>query len=98
MKEEDWFMKEKNLPFDMEYLICYDKKRDIQTKGSLKGGGSWKGSLPFFWIYWKLSIRRFGKIFFLKCFDFGKLFFEKRAGHEIVSIIGGFNGEFILVT
>ncbi len=32
--------RKKNSPFDMEYLICYDKERDIQTKGSLKGGGS----------------------------------------------------------
>ena len=50
-----------------------------------------KVRFPFLLDLLKIVNQKIWKDFFLKCFDFGKLFFEKRAGHEIVSIIGGFN-------
>ena len=91
------YERKKNSPFDMEYLICYDKERDIQNKRIVKGGRIMKkfASL-FFWIYWKLSIRRFGKIF-PTIFDFGDFMFEMRPDMNW-SVVGGFIEEFILVT
>ena len=95
-KEKIALWEKKNSPVDMEYLICYDKERDIQNKRIVKGGRIMKKFASLLWIYWKLSIRRFGKIF-PRIFDFGDFIFEKRPDMNC-SIVGGFIEEFILVT
>ncbi len=77
-KKENWFY-ERNLPFDMEYLIVVLLIRNeiFKQKVSLKGGGSWKGSFSFFLDLLKICQLEDLERFFLNVLILENFFFRE---------------------